>query len=298
MGMLNAASTTIGLVAISGIDIPNTIVRCLRSSDDSMSIFVANSIPNLAKLIGLIYSVYRLFRINPSREKSILFPETFGEYTSWYQDGDFVGQYGVETSSLKPIGKNPQDDFNNVSTNTLQLMRTYNINIIGVISRMITGINNVRRLWNIKKTLDNIKKKNVSEKVLFLADGGINPWSIETLAIDEATLRYINISNQEDKDYFMKIMDPGNPFSEPSEETLLYSKDIGLLVSSDDNTPRNVFCYIRKNNNTNKNDLSKAEAELEKANQNAFEIATAIDPSFLLTIPCSKTPLNKYLASK
>ncbi|CAB3237605.1 unnamed protein product [Arctia plantaginis] len=36
---------------------------------------------------------------------------------------------------------------------------------------------------------------------------------------------------------------------------------------------------------------------MEKCNQEAFEIATTVDPSFLLTIPCSKTPLNKYLSS-
>ncbi|CAG4990021.1 unnamed protein product [Parnassius apollo] len=112
MGMLNAASTTVGLIAICGIDIPNTITKSLRSSDDSMTVFVADTIQALATLIGLTYSVYRLFGINPNKEKTILFPESYGEYTSWYQDGDFVGQYGVETSSLKPMGKNPQDDFN------------------------------------------------------------------------------------------------------------------------------------------------------------------------------------------
>lgn len=63
-----------------------------------------------------------------------------------------MGQYGVETSSLKPIGKNPQDDFNSITINTLQLIRTHTINVIGAISRMIIGVNNVRRLWNIKMT--------------------------------------------------------------------------------------------------------------------------------------------------
>lgn len=101
MGMLNACSTTMGLIAIGGVNVSNTIIRSLRSSDDSMTVFVADSIQNLAGIISLSYSVYRLFGINPSKEKSILFPEGYGEYTSWFQDGDFVGQYGVETSSLK-----------------------------------------------------------------------------------------------------------------------------------------------------------------------------------------------------
>lgn len=79
MGMFNAGSTTMGLVAIGGIDIPNTVTRCLRSSDDSMTVFVADSIPSLASLIGLTYSVYRLFGMNPSKENNILFPELYGD---------------------------------------------------------------------------------------------------------------------------------------------------------------------------------------------------------------------------
>lgn len=63
----------------------------------------------------------RLFGINPSREKITLFPEFYGEYTSWYQDNDFVDQCGVEISSLKPMGKNPQDDFNFIVSNTLTI---------------------------------------------------------------------------------------------------------------------------------------------------------------------------------
>lgn len=116
------------------------------------------------------YSVYRLFGINPSKEKTMLFPEGYGEYTSWYQDGEFVGQYGVETSSLKPGGKNPQDDFNGVSANTLQLLRTNIINSLGAIARISIGIDNVRRLWNIKKRVE--ARKNIDESVIFLSDGG------------------------------------------------------------------------------------------------------------------------------
>lgn len=295
MGMLNAASTIVGLVAICGIDIERTITRCLRSSDDSMTVFVASSVESLCSLITLTYGVYRLFGINPSKEKTILFPEFFGEYTSWYQDKDFVGQYGVETSSLKPMGKNPQDDFNSVASKTLQLMRTHIINVFGAITRLCIGVDNVRKLWNVKNVRGIDSKNRLSPEVIFLADGGANPWTIENLASDESTLRYNNIANDLDKKYFMKVMNPGNPFSEPAEEQLLYSRDVGVMVSTENNTPRNVFC--RRSNKTSKDSLSQNEAKREKANQEAFEIATSADPSFLLTIPCSKAPLNKYLSS-
>lgn len=57
------------------------------------------------------------------------------------------------------------------------------------------------------------------------------------------------------------------------------------------------FAIIRKTNRTNKYRNSSKEAEIEKLNQEAFEIVTTVDPSFLLKIPCSKTPLDKYLSS-
>lgn len=227
-----------------------------------------------------------------------MFPEFFAEYTSWYQDKEFVGQYGVETSSLKPMGKNPQDDFNSVASNTLQLMRTHIINVFGAITRLCVGVDNVGRLWNVKSARGMESKGKLSKGVVFLADGGKNPWTIESLASDESTLRYNNIISDKDREYFMKVMNPGNPFSEPAEEQLLYNKDVGIMVSTEDNTPRNVFCYIRRSNKTSKDTLSMNEAKIEKANQAAFEIIlTSVDPSFLLTIPCSKAPLNKYLSS-
>lgn len=61
MGMLNAASTTIGLVAIYGVEIKNTVVRSLRSSDDSMTVFVADTTANLCSLIQTIIIVCTVF---------------------------------------------------------------------------------------------------------------------------------------------------------------------------------------------------------------------------------------------
>ncbi|CAB3237606.1 unnamed protein product [Arctia plantaginis] len=109
--------------------------------------------------------------------------------TSWFQDGDFVGQYGVETSSLKPIGANPQDDFNAVAATTLQLLRTQIINAFGAISRLIIGCDNVKRPWNVKKI--EYQYLRASDEMRFLTDGGNNPWVIENIAVDEATIEDI-----------------------------------------------------------------------------------------------------------
>lgn len=224
-----------------------------------------------------------------------MFPEGLGEYTSWYQDSDFVGQYGVETSSLKPGGKNPQDDFNSVTSNTLQLMRTHTINVFGAISRLTVGVDNVRRLWNIKPSV--YRDKKVTHNAIFLSQGGKSPCTVENISVDEATLRYNRCVTPDDLQYFMKIMNPGNPFSEPPEEQLLFSKDVGVLVSYEEETPRNVFCFVKRSNRTNRNNQTKEDAIFEKNNQEAFDIATSVDPSFLFTIPNSKVKLNSYLSS-
>nr|QPZ88437.1 putative polymerase PB1 [Soybean thrips quaranja-like virus 3] len=298
MGMFNAASTIIGLIASGGLQLQHTKICSLRSSDDSMTVFTAGSIDALVNLIYLMYNIYRLFGINPSKEKNFLFPEGYGEYTSSYQDGQFVGQYGVETSSLKPGGHNPQDDFNATISNTLQLIRTNTINILGCISRIMLGIQNVRMAWNIKPNLkDKLVEQGTPLKVIFLSEGGINPWTPENLICDEATLRYLESKKENNFDHFHIIMDPGNPFSEPPEETLLYNKDIGTFIAAEENNPRNVFCYIRKSNRTNRSQESAKDVEKERLCQEAFKITTSIDPSFILHVPTSRDNLAEHLSS-
>lgn len=113
-------------------------------------------------------------------------------------------QYGVETSSLKPGGKNPQDDFNYVVSNTLQLIRI--INVLGAITRIAVRVDNVRILWNIKVKYGEAERKNIGENVIFLTDGGKNPWVPENLACDEATIRFKNTSTDLDRKYFSRII--------------------------------------------------------------------------------------------
>lgn len=107
MGMHNAASTTLALAA-TGFQLPaGCRVITFRSSDDSMSVFIAPDGFSLVKNIELDRKSLKLIGVNLSKDKTFIFPYQYGEYTSWYQDVHFVAQYGVETAQLRPQGKKP-----------------------------------------------------------------------------------------------------------------------------------------------------------------------------------------------
>lgn len=292
MGMLNAASTTIGLLPVGHEQTIGNVVTTLRSSDDSMTVFSSPSIDDLVRSIEINRKSLKLIGINPSTSKSFLFKKGYGEYTSWYQDGEFIAQYGVETSSLKPKGNNAQDDFNDVAIGTAILMRNSTINKMGAISRILVGVDNVRRLWKIKV---NPHKRDLSKGVLFLADGGLCPWNLENLVIEEATIRYSLCKTKGDLEYFFKVMDPQNPFSDTPEEMLAWSKQTGSIVMSTIDTSRNVFCYVRRSNRTINNETSKLEAASEINHRQAFEIMVTADPSLHVRIPQSKAAVIDYV---
>lgn len=142
------------------------------------------------------------------------------------------------TSSLKPGGSNVQDDINSSIALTLNLMRTYVINAFGAISRIVIGVNNCKKLWNTKK--NTLLTDEISTDIIFMGDGGKNPWVIENLALDEASIRYLNIKTDKYKDYFMRVMSQENPFSEPPEEELLFSRDLGTIVTAVRDSLRNL----------------------------------------------------------
>uniref|UniRef100_W8CDN0 RNA-directed RNA polymerase catalytic subunit n=1 Tax=Ceratitis capitata TaxID=7213 RepID=W8CDN0_CERCA len=291
MGMLNAASTTVGLLPSNYISIDNAKIKTLRSSDDSMSVYVGGDSKSLISVIFTNYLMCKKIGINMSTKKTLFFREGFGEYTSWYQDGEFVGQSGTETASIRPGGMNPQEDFNNIAIQTAVLMRTHIINAFGAAQRLLLGVNNVRRLYRIKSKEDS----ELSSYVRFLADGGKIPWTIETLLIDESTIRYSHCKTDQDFSYFYKIMDPNNPFVQPPEDNYMYSRDTGTLVKTSYEVPLNIYNYVRKSNYTINNQTSLLEAEKEKSYKLAYKIATMIDPSLFLTGGSKKTMLNVYL---
>nr|AJG39095.1 PB1 [Wuhan Mosquito Virus 7] len=292
MGMLNAASTTIGLLLPLGYVSNTSWVKCLRSSDDSMTVFSATGPKELGMLIDYIYHCYRLFGINPSKEKNMIFKVGFGEYTSWYHDGNFVSQYGVETSSLKPGGQNPQDDIDSAMALTLTQLRTFLINPFGAIIRIILSAENVRRLWNIRR----VDRPNLSAGVQFFADGGDCPWNMELLATHECAIRLSNVKTEEDKRYVAQVMNPNNPFSEEPMESIMYSRDSGKMAITVADTPRNIFNTVRRSNRTARTEQSEDDAAKEKANKEAYEIAMMVNPSFHIKIPSSRSKLSEALS--
>ncbi|CAH1114853.1 unnamed protein product [Psylliodes chrysocephalus] len=116
-------------------------------------------------------------------------------------------------------------------------------------------------------------------------------------SINEATLRLGNATDNISKEYVLKVLSPRNPFSEPAEEELLFNKDIGTLITAVRENPRNAYTFVKKGNRTQQSLESKEDLELERQNQEAFEIATQIDPSLIIKIPNSKAKLSDYLSS-
>lgn len=81
MGMLNAGSTTLGLITQNYPMDPLLMkVMTLRSSDDSMSTYLAETSQGLRECVNKTIKNMGLAGINLSPDKSFFFREGFGEY--------------------------------------------------------------------------------------------------------------------------------------------------------------------------------------------------------------------------
>lgn len=182
------------------------------------------------------------------KEKSFFFPIRYGEYTSWYQDGSFVSQYGVETASMRPQGKNPPDDFNNMARGTAIAQQTLTINPVGATARLALGIDSVRRLYRIER--NPAKRAGIGDAVLLPSDGGANPWDCMNCHLEETCLKEIFVQSKEEKHYLLRVRNPDNPVSMPAEEEITYSKDTGALslgfVETPHLTPINTLVKMKQ----------------------------------------------------
>lgn len=296
MGMLNAASTTMALAAVPWRLEEGTDCKTARSSDDSMTVFSSTSTLKLSSNINRLYHNLKLLGINMSTKKTRVFRTKFGELTSWYQDGDFTAQYGVETSSLRPPGNNPADDFHSIASQAATSMCVGNNNIFGAQARLGLGIDNCRRLWKIEK--DTEKHPNVSGRVQVLADGGLSPWNWSTCHLPEIPLKERASETEEEKAYLLKVMNPDNPFTAAAGEHTTYSVELGTLTETQFDIPRNLFHSLKRSNRTQKSVLRREENEFKKACEEVTEIFEAVDPVSALLTPKTSAPMSESLVAQ
>nr|QMP82338.1 polymerase PB1 [Coleopteran orthomyxo-related virus OKIAV179] len=296
MGMLNAASTTLGLLAVNYRTNESKFrTVTMRSSDDSMSLYMANSTKRVKQCIETNRTNLSFIGINLSKEKTIFCREGVGEYTSWHMDGSFVAQFGVETASLRPQGKNPYDDLYSAAKSTSVALSTLTINPLGASARLRLAIDGVKRLWRVKYEPE--KRHNVSPNVLLIEDGGENIWNCMNSHLEEISIKERLVSTPEEKLYLDRITNPENPFISDVKEEMQFSKEHGMLVLDTVETPRNVFTYVKRSNRTLAKKSKAQQEKEEKANGEVISIVNRVDPSTLLSYPISNTTISQHLIS-
>ncbi|ASA47420.1 PB1 [Aedes alboannulatus orthomyxo-like virus] len=295
MGMHNALSTTYGLVNVGFKKPPLGNIYTLRSSDDSMTIFTGPDMDTLRALISGERVNLKMCGINLSDKKTFIFPIGYGEYTSWYQDGALVAQYGAEATRIKPTGMNPPDDFYGVVKSTANGLMNLESNNLGAEAKIRLGIANVRSLYRIKRRQED--ENGISLKVRVLADGGLNPWNCSNCHLEETSLKERFAGNQLEIDYFMKIRMPDNPFTGTPSEEITWSRETGCLTVDRIDSPRTVFHYLKRANATINNTKGPTHADKEKNNARALEIMTLADPTTLLRVPGNAHTMVSHVIS-
>nr|UQS95353.1 MAG: PB1 [Byreska virus] len=291
MGMHNALSTTVGLVPVNHLHKDNFKMRTLRSSDDSMTIHAGSDMNDLLMNMNLQYYELKLTGIALSLDKTIVCNKNYGEFTSWFQDGKLVSQYGPETTTLRPGGKNPHDDFFSAAKSSSVSLLNCTSNPFGTEVKLTLSINNIRSLYRIKVKTE--IENGVRPKIRVLADGGLNMWDIGNCHLEETSLKKF-FCNEVEKGYFLKIRNPENPFASEVEEQVYFDKDSGCLTSDFLENPRTVFSYQKRSNRAAMNKKGPTNAEEERAAQEALDIITMLDLSTTLMTPDEATPSGLY----
>lgn len=295
MGMYNAASTTLGLTAVGyGIDSENAGMVTLRSSDDSLTRFVASEPNIMFATIEQASRALKMIGINRSPNKTFIFSKTYGEYTSWYIDGKFTSQYGVETSTLRPGGKNPSDDLYAISKGAAVSQTRLEMNPIGAEMKLIIGIDNVRRLYRIDYQPG--KRQSIRGSVQLIEDGGISLWNSMNCHLEQIAMKSRIADNEAEKEYLLRIQNPENPFSAPPEDSIRYDKELNAIIATAIQTPRNIFSYMRRSNRSNIGKTDR-KVEEEKDNTEALDILQSADPTLFFKTPSTSVSMADHLIS-
>lgn len=296
MGMHNALSTTIGEAHVMHYQDPvQSSVTTLRSSDDSMTLFLSSTPEMLGRVIEVNRKCLKLIGINLSESKTMIFDEGYGEFTSWFQDGAFDSQYGIETSTLRPQGKNPSDDFYTVAKSTSVSQQRLEINPFGAKAKIKIGVANCRRLWRVKR--EPRKWEGVSDEVQLLADGGACMWTPMCCHLEETSLKEHFVATQEDAEYLLKIRHPNNPFSSDPSEEITYSTEMGKIITGVTEVPRTVFHFVKRTNRTKKT-ARTSKAELEDAHRQALDIVETVHIPSKIRKPNTSATLKEFTLSQ
>nr|QIJ70032.1 PB1 [Splett orthomyxo-like virus] len=295
MGMHNAASTTMGLLSVGYKPIPGTGIYTLRSSDDSMTLYSASDMEGMNKVIDQENLNLKACGINMSKKKTFIFNYGYGEYTSWYQDGTMVSQYGPETTTLRPGGNNPPDDFNNLARTTSVSLIKLETNEIGAETKLRLGIENIRNLYRIKE--QSRQEEGISDDCLVLSDGGKNPWDSSNCHLEETCIKERKAQSDKDREYFLRIRNPDNPFSSEPKEEISWSRDTGSLTMEYAETPRTIFHFVKRANRAITNIKGPTHAQSEKDHAEAVGILTMADISTLIKTPATPIKMSEHIIS-
>lgn len=294
MGMYNALSTTYGLLAIPPM-IPNKYqVFTLRSSDDSMTKYVATDLNNMCEAIDAENLSLKLHGINLSMKKTHIFEAGFGEYNSWYMDGKMVSQYGAESTVLRPGGQNPPTDFYTIARSVSNGLIKAETNLFGAEAQLRIGINNVRSLYRIKKR--EVETGGVRNVVRVLSDGGTNPWNVTNSHLEETCLKESLVElNPVEIDYLLRIRNPKNPFIGEPKEDITWDKDAGTLTTDFIETPRTLFHSEKRANRSIVNKKGENNQASERIHTEALNLITMCDPSTLLKVPNAANSMASHM---
>lgn len=95
--------------------------------------------------------------------------------------------------------------------------------------------------------------------------------------LDDYVLREMHATTPVERDYLVKLIHPDNTFNEQESEDITFSKETGTMAVNAVETPRNVFCYVKRSNRTLMRNVQKEQEEGERAHGEAVKITRSID---------------------
>lgn len=78
---------------------------------------------------------------------------------------EIISQYGVETASPRPQGKNPADDFFSIAKSAAVAQTRLEINPYGAEAKILLDCYNCYRLWRIELTQSH--RPNITKRLFY-----------------------------------------------------------------------------------------------------------------------------------